>query len=819
MSDTVSALTPEAAEKLLRAPTVRKSTLFTMGEGAARCLTCERKCSVTHGKVGFCQTRMNIDGQIHTLVYGDISSISVNPIEKKPFFHFWPGSRALTIGTWGCNFTCPWCIPEGEAVLTREGITPVEEVYSYMQNGRVVELFTHKGRFRKIVRAFSHPFNGYLVAFRPAYLNQYLHVTPSHNILIQRDGELRKIPARLLQQGDAVLVPIPRPEEVYITSYLNIKEIALQSLSPLRKKKSKITEDLVKDAKILITRGLSWRQIYRKLGSSDHLRRAIKHNDPNYQYDAQPLFEDHGKLRIKYGRSWLPQRVRLDEDVARLIGYYLAEGYVTRHKDRVNSYTMSLVFNENEDRYIEDVCSILRGRFGIEPVVWRDKKYHIRYVTVYNSLLALVFRILFGASSTEKKLPMDYLFLPVDLQKEIVKGYFRGDGLSTDYVLRSYGRFQTHERAQVTPHSLRAQIFLMLTRLGLIPSLIGKEVYLSDAGQTERMLSLIEEKDVRLDGNAKHRKLFGTLDSNYLYLKIRDVTSVPYTGFVYNFEVKEDHTYSVPFVAVGNCQNFDISKTPPNPKTARYTSPADLVRMAAESDCQGTSISFNEPTMMLEYALDLFPLTKRLGLYNTYVSNGYMTVEALRRLRDAGLDAIKFDVKGNADAVRRFCDADVGFVWRNVKEARELGMHVEVVVLLIPGVNDGPDSIEEVIQSHLRYAGPNTPLHFTRFHPNYRMLDRGPTPIETLEYAHTAAKKMGVNYVYLGNCPGHKFENTYCQRCGELLIERYIFEVLKYRLGRNCTCPACGQEIPITGRSNGGYSKEVWMDSSNDTDW
>jgi pyruvate formate lyase activating enzyme len=222
--------------------------------------------------------------------------------------------------------------------------------------------------------------------------------------------------------------------------------------------------------------------------------------------------------------------------------------------------------------------------------------------------------------------------------------------------------------------------------------------------------------------------------------------------------------------------------------------------MASSSKCHGVSLSFNEPTLLLEYALDLFPLVKRLGLNTSYISNGYMTVQALRILRDSGLDAVKFDVKGDAEAARRFCEADVNLVWRNVMEAKDLGMHVEVVVLLIPGVNDKEESIMEVVQSHLEYAGHDTPLHFTRFHPDYRMLNRGPTSLEKLERAYMIAKKQGVHYVYLGNCPGHRYENTYCHSCGELLIKRSGFKIIDCKLREDSVCPACSQRIPITGR-------------------
>jgi len=247
------------------------------------------------------------------------------------------------------------------------------------------------------------------------------------------------------------------------------------------------------------------------------------------------------------------------------------------------------------------------------------------------------------------------------------------------------------------------------------------------------------------------------------------------------------------------CQNYDISKASPRPLKANYMSPERFVSMITYEKCQGSSISFNEPTMLFEYSLDVFPLAHEKGLYSTFVSNGYMTIEALRMLKDAGMDAIKFDLKGDAKAVQKYCGADVNVVWRNVGEAKRLGMHVEVVTLVIPGVNDDEDCLREIARRHLKEAGPESPLHFTRFYPTYKMTDKPSTSVETLEKAHGVAVKEGVQYVYAGNVPGHRLENTYCPACGELLIGRFGFTVMEYKMKSNKRCPRCGLEIPITG--------------------
>ncbi|TDA32560.1 MAG: AmmeMemoRadiSam system radical SAM enzyme [Hadesarchaea archaeon] len=248
----------------------------------------------------------------------------------------------------------------------------------------------------------------------------------------------------------------------------------------------------------------------------------------------------------------------------------------------------------------------------------------------------------------------------------------------------------------------------------------------------------------------------------------------------------------------GWCQNWTLSKSKPRPERANYLSPEEFVELTLREGCEGTSLSFNEPTLLFEWALEVFPLARKRGLYNTFVSNGYMTEEALRALADAGLDAINIDVKGDGEVVRKYCGADVEKVWRNVGLARRLGLHVEVVNLIIPGLNDGEDQLLSLIRRHLKEAGPETPLHFTAYYPSFRFTVP-PTPVSTLERARELAVREGVDFVYVGNVPGHRYENTYCPSCGELLLRRFGLSLKECRLkGRRC--PRCGREIPLVGK-------------------
>ncbi|RLI28146.1 MAG: AmmeMemoRadiSam system radical SAM enzyme, partial [Candidatus Hecatellales archaeon] len=264
------------------------------------------------------------------------------------------------------------------------------------------------------------------------------------------------------------------------------------------------------------------------------------------------------------------------------------------------------------------------------------------------------------------------------------------------------------------------------------------------------------------------------------------------------------------------CQNWEISKYPPKPEKCNYLSPEGFLRLMKAEGCQGTSISFNEPTLMLEYSLEVFKLARSQGYYNTYVSNGYMTGEALRRLVEAGLDAINIDLKGGEEAVRKYCGVDVEKVWRNAREAKRLGVHVEITTLLIPGVNDDRETLASIASRIVEELGEDTPWHVTRYHPDYKALEVGlypkPTPTSLLEEARSIGFRQGLKYVYLGNVPGHPGENTYCPRCGELLIRRWGFDITEYRLTNGKCCPKCGESIPIVGsRVKAWPRRRLWL--------
>jgi pyruvate formate lyase activating enzyme len=221
--------------------------------------------------------------------------------------------------------------------------------------------------------------------------------------------------------------------------------------------------------------------------------------------------------------------------------------------------------------------------------------------------------------------------------------------------------------------------------------------------------------------------------------------------------------------------------------------PEEFVQKAVDLGCEGTSISLNEPTLSLEWSLEVFRLARARGLYNTYVTNGHMTSEALQLLVDAGLDAMNVDVKGDAESVRQYCGTDVQKVWRNCRYAVEASIWLEITTLVIPGVNDRDETLRGIAKRIVAELGPDVPWHASGYYPAYHF-SAPPTPLLVLERAWRIGREAGLKFVYLGNVPSHRGENTYCPGCGALLIERRGLRVTRNCLDRRC-CPDCGRVL------------------------
>jgi pyruvate formate lyase activating enzyme len=245
------------------------------------------------------------------------------------------------------------------------------------------------------------------------------------------------------------------------------------------------------------------------------------------------------------------------------------------------------------------------------------------------------------------------------------------------------------------------------------------------------------------------------------------------------------------------CQNYRIALEHEGVR-GESLPPERLVERVGREGLDGLAFTYTEPTIFLEYALDTMRQSPGDSL-NVFVSNGYMTREAAD-LVGPHLDAINVDLKGDADFYRRRCSVpDPEPIYDALERLAAHDVFVEVTNLVIPGENDDEETVRERIRWIRDHLGADTPVHFSRFHPDYRMRDVPPTPIETLERLMDVARDEGMRYVYCGNVPGHESETTYCPDCGDPVIVREGFAVREKHLGPDHTCANCGATIPLRG--------------------
>jgi len=255
------------------------------------------------------------------------------------------------------------------------------------------------------------------------------------------------------------------------------------------------------------------------------------------------------------------------------------------------------------------------------------------------------------------------------------------------------------------------------------------------------------------------------------------------------------------------CQNWELSHADVEKEVNSLETipPETLVEMALRQGSAGISWTFNEPTLWLEYTLDGARQAKQKGLCTNYVTNGFLTPEALDSIGPY-LDVFRVDIKGFSPSTYRKVTGTAalnGVLEATLRARQKWGMHVEVVTNLIPGLNDSPEEIRGLACWIRENLGEETPWHLTQFYPHLQLRHLPPTPLSTLESALDIARSEGLQFVYIGNVWGHPAENTFCPNCGALLIERRGFQVQMRHLQGN-RCATCGRFIPGTfKRSNG----------------
>jgi pyruvate formate lyase activating enzyme len=242
------------------------------------------------------------------------------------------------------------------------------------------------------------------------------------------------------------------------------------------------------------------------------------------------------------------------------------------------------------------------------------------------------------------------------------------------------------------------------------------------------------------------------------------------------------------------CQNWNVSQYRPEQIESLLVPPENLVRMARTRRCQTIAYTYTEPVVFAEYVDDTAAAGRMEGVGSAMITNGYIREPALRDLCKH-LTAVKVDLKGFTEKFyAEQCAAKLAPVLAALEVLHDVGIHTEIVTLIIPTLNDSPEEIGAMARWIVGHMGPDVPLHFSRFHPMYRVKNLPPTPVETLDRARKVAMDAGLRYVYVGNVPFHAGESTYCPGCGKIVIKRVGYSVDAAGL-RSGACAACGRKI------------------------
>ncbi len=260
------------------------------------------------------------------------------------------------------------------------------------------------------------------------------------------------------------------------------------------------------------------------------------------------------------------------------------------------------------------------------------------------------------------------------------------------------------------------------------------------------------------------------------------------------------------------CQNYDISQR--RMPEGTDLAPAEIAAMAVSRGCQGLAYTYNQPTIFIEFARDVGLEAHKNGLINIFVSNGYDTPDAVGMMNDF-LDCITVDFKGNNETgfLRKWVLVPDGEpILQTLLDIRDkTKIHTEITDLIIPEVGDNLEQARKLSRWLYDNLGPDVPIHFLRFHPDYKMMHLPNTPVKTLEEHCRVAREEGLRYVYVGNVPGHPWEHTYCPECKTIAIRRYGFDIVEWNLDENNRCGNCSYQLPIIGGLSGSVVEDRFL--------
>lgn len=785
------------------------------------CFLCNRFCHIPEDERGFCGVRKNMGGTLYPLNYGKAIAVAMDPIEKKPFYHFMPGTRTLSFATVGCNFRCLYCFTPDTAVINDDEPKYLEELFESCgeaaKKGDAEIIITgnkktiaHSGNRKNIIKAFRHRYEGYIHEIRPRHAPP-IKCTPEHGIYVYENGSIEKKKAHELKKGDWLLVPKLRADAKKIRM-LNVKKI-LGQYCPLIRKSRKTDKNVLENIMKMKKNGSTSREIAARFGMHPvYIRKLWGQIEKTgitegiFFYENE-IVEDGGKIRFKTEkRDGIPKTIRIDEKLAELLGYFCAEGSICKDKKRPNSFALVFSFGKHEKSLVERTAGLIRQKFGLAACIREIGTTLI--VEASKSSIAVLFMYLCGKGAKNKKVPACISSAGKSVIRAFLRAFIAGDGA----IMRDSIAVNTVSK------KLALGVYHLFLLCGYLPSfytrkpprkkrLGGRTIrqstiyYVKLRAEKFRKSFLSNGKKILPRKKSEDALKFKETKTHWL-VPVFKIAKRKYSGYVYNMEVEGEHSYLANFIGVANCQNWDISQAlrergifgaSPDLIPGEDIPPEKMVKMAEEERADGIAYTYTEPTIFMEYALDTARLAKAKKMFNIFVTNGYMSPAAIREMEPL-IDASRIDLKGFNQKIYTDVvgNAKLEAVLQSIKALHGI-MHIEIINLVIPGMNDSEDELH-ALSRWVADLDKNIPVHFIGFYPSYKMMDVPSTPLETLRKARGIAIEEGVRYAYTGNRVDAETESTYCYNCKTLLVRRFGFEASEIKVTKDSKCPECGKK-------------------------
>ncbi len=469
-----------------------------------------------------------------------------------PFFYIMSGRDCW----WG---KCKFCLTGKTKILTNKGSFPIKDIVNKKIDIKKIKILTHKGEFRSLKRTYKREYNGNILEIEANALKNKLSLTSNHKLFgIKKENLNKKTPyfirADNMKKGDYIAVPkimktkdlknidvkkILEKEPIKIkTTKIIPRNIINKIIEKYQKKESqrKISRDLKIDRETV--------KRYISLIASDELK-----------YKSNPLIFEKNLIRFEKAKNYILGKIPLNKKFLRLIGYYLAEGHSFKSKNRPNSYTLGFTFSEKEKKYVEDVVNIFKQIFKQTNIsIHHNSINHTIQITIYNSILGILFKNLFGENCYNKKIPHNYLFLPKDKQKELLRGLFRGDG---HLRIRKAGQGGSEYILEGVSDTLTQQIIIILQRNNTIPRLRTIQPTKNNES-VKYSISLCQQDinqifpEIKLP-KRKHHIRKGKVLKKFILVPIKNIKKRKHKGEVYNLEVDKHHSYIANNLTVSNC--------------------------------------------------------------------------------------------------------------------------------------------------------------------------------------------------------------------------------------------------------------------------